>query len=131
MSRRDGAQSKKDGETGEAEFSGGDGAKKDQAEPKEVAGLQEKILKINWKTDLSGGIQRVAIANGLAPFGNGKARAVVWTFPDPVPVHREPLYTAAPRSAAEIRNLQGPPRLPPAGALPLDPGEGFLRPISR
>ncbi|MFK7965819.1 MAG: formate dehydrogenase subunit alpha [Burkholderiaceae bacterium] len=47
----------------------------------------------NWKTDLSGGIQRVAIAHGCAPFGNAKARAVVWTFPDPVPIHREPLYT--------------------------------------
>ncbi|WP_299777329.1 formate dehydrogenase subunit alpha [uncultured Roseobacter sp.] len=49
--------------------------------------------KTNWKTDLSGGIQRVAIKHGCAPFGNAKARAVVWTFPDPVPVHREPLYT--------------------------------------
>ena len=48
----------------------------------------------NWKTDVSGGIQRVAIAHGCAPFGNAKARANVWTFPDPVPVHREPLYTA-------------------------------------
>jgi formate dehydrogenase major subunit len=47
----------------------------------------------NWKTDLSGGIQRAAIAHGCAPFGNAKARGVVWTFPDPVPVHREPLYT--------------------------------------
>jgi formate dehydrogenase major subunit len=47
----------------------------------------------NWKTDLSGGIQRVAIKHGCAPFGNAKARCVVWTFPDPVPVHREPLYT--------------------------------------
>ena len=47
----------------------------------------------NWKTDLSGGIQRVAIAHECAPFGNAKARAVVWTFPDPVPIHREPLYT--------------------------------------
>ena len=47
----------------------------------------------NWKTDLSGGIQRVAIAHGAAPFGNAKARCVVWNFPDPVPVHREPLYT--------------------------------------
>ena len=46
----------------------------------------------NWKTDLSGGIQRVAIAHGCAPFGNAKARCVVWEFPDPVPVHREPLY---------------------------------------
>lgn len=49
--------------------------------------------KANWKTDLSGGIQRVAISHGCAPFGNGKARCVVWTFPDPVPLHREPLYT--------------------------------------
>jgi formate dehydrogenase major subunit len=47
----------------------------------------------NWKTDLSGGIQRVAIKHGCAPFGNAKARAVVWTFPDPVPTHREPLYS--------------------------------------
>jgi formate dehydrogenase major subunit len=49
--------------------------------------------KSNWKTDLSGGIQRVAIKHGCAPFGNAKARSVVWTFPDPVPLHREPLYT--------------------------------------
>ena len=49
--------------------------------------------KTNWKTDLSGGIQRVAIKHGCAPFGNAKARAVVWNFPDPVPTHREPLYT--------------------------------------
>ncbi len=49
--------------------------------------------KTNWKTDLSGGIQRVAIKHECAPFGNAKARAVVWNFPDPVPVHREPLYT--------------------------------------
>lgn len=47
----------------------------------------------NWKTDLSGGIQRVAIKHGCAPFGNAKARAIVWQFPDPVPIHREALYT--------------------------------------
>ena len=47
----------------------------------------------NWKTDLSGGIQRVAIKQECAPFGTATARAVVWTFPDPVPVHREPLYS--------------------------------------
>ncbi|PHQ74227.1 MAG: formate dehydrogenase [Marinobacter sp.] len=48
----------------------------------------------NWKTDLSGGIQRVAIKHECAPFGNAKARAIVWNFPDPVPLHREPLYTS-------------------------------------
>ncbi len=53
----------------------------------------DNIGSVNWKTDLSGGIQRVAILHECAPFGNAKARAVVWTFPDPVPLHREPLYT--------------------------------------
>ena len=47
----------------------------------------------NWKTDLSGGIIRVVIAHGCAPFGNARARCNVWNFPDPVPVHREPLAT--------------------------------------
>jgi formate dehydrogenase major subunit len=31
--------------------------------------------------------------HGCHPFGNAKARAVVWNFPDPVPLHREPLYS--------------------------------------
>jgi len=47
----------------------------------------------NWKTDISGGIQRVAMKHGCIPYGNAKARCIVWTFPDQVPIHREPLYT--------------------------------------
>jgi len=50
----------------------------------------------NWKTDLSGGIQRVAMRHGCHPYGNAKARAVVWNFPDPIPQHREPLYSTRP-----------------------------------
>ncbi len=51
----------------------------------------------NWKTDLSGGIQRVVLKNhGCHPFGNAKARAVVWNFPDAIPQHREPLYSPRP-----------------------------------
>jgi formate dehydrogenase major subunit len=50
----------------------------------------------NWKTDLSGGIQRVVMKHGCHPWGNAKARAVVWNFPDGVPLHREPLYTPRP-----------------------------------
>src|SRR5688500_16384022 len=38
-----------------------------------------------WATDLTGGIQRVALKHGCHPFGNAKARAVVWNFPDPIP----------------------------------------------
>ncbi|MBP0463569.1 formate dehydrogenase subunit alpha [Roseomonas sp. PWR1] len=49
--------------------------------------------RVSWMTDLSGGIIRVAVNHGCSPFGNGKARAVAWNLPDPVPVHREPIYT--------------------------------------
>ncbi|MES3010576.1 MAG: formate dehydrogenase subunit alpha [Pseudomonadota bacterium] len=51
----------------------------------------------NWKTDPSGGIIRVTMKNhGCHPFGNAKARAIVWNFPDAIPVHREPLYGTRP-----------------------------------
>jgi len=51
----------------------------------------------NWKTDLSGGMIRVFMKeHGCHPFGNAKARAVVWNFPDAVPLHREALYSPRP-----------------------------------
>jgi formate dehydrogenase major subunit len=34
--------------------------------------------------------------HGCHPFGNAKARAVVWNFPDGVPQHREPLFSPRP-----------------------------------
>src|SRR3954447_12878638 len=46
-----------------------------------------------WANDLSGGIQRVAMKHGCSPFGNAKARAVVWNWPDAIPQHREPLFS--------------------------------------
>ncbi|HET7634055.1 MAG TPA: formate dehydrogenase subunit alpha [Burkholderiales bacterium] len=56
----------------------------------------------NWKTDLSGGIQRVVIKHNCSPFGNGRARAVVWNFPDPVPIHREPIFSPRPDLVAKF-----------------------------
>src|SRR5436190_12456807 len=55
----------------------------------------------NWKTDLSGGIQRVAMKHGAHPWGNAKARAIVWNFPDGIPQHREPLYSPRPDLVAK------------------------------
>jgi len=56
----------------------------------------------NWKTDPSGGIIRVAMqVHGVHPFGNARARAVVWNFPDPIPQHREPLYSTRPELVAK------------------------------
>jgi formate dehydrogenase major subunit len=56
---------------------------------------------VNWANDLSGGIQRVCVEMGVSPFGNAKARADAWNLPDPVPVHREPIYTARPDLVAK------------------------------
>ena len=56
---------------------------------------------VSWATDLSGGIQRVCLDHGVIPFGNGKARANAWNLPDPVPVHREPVYSPRPDLVAK------------------------------
>jgi formate dehydrogenase major subunit len=60
---------------------------------------------VSWATDLSGGIQRVAMAHGCIHYGNGKARANAWNLPDPVPVHREPIYTPRPELVAKYPTL--------------------------
>ena len=56
---------------------------------------------VGWAIDLSGGIIRVTLEHGVMAYGNGKARAVAWNLPDPVPVHREPIYTARPELVAK------------------------------
>ena len=48
---------------------------------------------VSWSTDLSGGVQRVALKHGCIPYGNGKARMNAFGLPDPIPVHREPIYS--------------------------------------
>jgi formate dehydrogenase major subunit len=56
----------------------------------------------NWKTDSSGGLIRVVMKNhGVHPFGNAKARAIVWNFPDPIPQHREAIYSTRPDLVAK------------------------------
>ena len=63
---------------------------------------QAKAEGKNWKTDPSGGIIRVVTKNhGCLPFGNAKARAIVWNFPDSIPQHREPLYGTRPDLVAK------------------------------
>jgi formate dehydrogenase major subunit len=60
---------------------------------------------VSWALDLSGGIQRVAIEHGCSPYGNGKARMIAWNLPDPVPVHREPIYTPRPDLVTDYPTL--------------------------
>jgi formate dehydrogenase major subunit len=58
-----------------------------------VAGAPDKIGTVSWSTDLSGGIQRVAMLHGCVPYGNAKARMNAFGLPDAIPVHREPIHT--------------------------------------
>ncbi len=63
----------------------------------EVQGGYEEFKDVvpgtNWKTDLSQKTIKEAIRRGMAPFGNARARCIVWTFPDQIPIHREPLHS--------------------------------------
>ena len=78
--------------------------------PEEMAVIEiiggDNIDDVSWATDLSLGIMRVAISHGCVPYGNAKARAVAWNLPDPVPVHREPVYTPFPALAAEYPAIE-------------------------
>ena len=60
---------------------------------------------VGWAIDLSGGIIRVAIQHGCVPYGNAKARANAFGLPDPIPVHREPIYTPRPELVAKYPTL--------------------------
>src|SRR3954447_2187330 len=60
---------------------------------------------VSWSIDLSGGIQRVAMKHGCIHYGNGKARANAFGLPDPIPVHREPIYTPRPDLVAKYPTL--------------------------
>jgi len=54
---------------------------------------EKKKIGKNWKVDTSGIIAAKCMEFGIAPYGNAKARAKVWTFPDQIPMHREPLHS--------------------------------------
>lgn len=46
-----------------------------------------------WATDGSGIIAEKCMEKGIAPYGNARARAIVWTFADQIPIHREPIHS--------------------------------------
>jgi formate dehydrogenase major subunit len=65
----------------------------ERATIEKIGGGPDKSDGVSWSIDLSGGIQRVCVMHNVIPYGNGKARAVAWNLPDPVPTHREPIYS--------------------------------------
>jgi formate dehydrogenase major subunit len=61
---------------------------------------------VSWSIDLSGGIQRVCLqVHGVMHYGNAKARAMAFGLPDPVPVHREPIYSPRPDLVTQYPTL--------------------------
>ncbi|MGZ5845228.1 MAG: formate dehydrogenase, partial [Xanthobacteraceae bacterium] len=73
--------------------------------PAELATIEriggDNVDAVTWAIDLSGGIQRVCLDHGICHYGNGKARANAWNLPDPIPVHREPIYSPRPDLVAK------------------------------
>ena len=62
---------------------------------------EKKAIGKNWKVDTSNIIAKKCMEQGMAPYGNAKARAKVWTFADPIPLHREPLHSPRPDLVAK------------------------------
>ncbi len=54
---------------------------------------EKSKIGANWKVDFSGIIQEKCNEAEVCVYGNAKARAKVWTFPDPIPKHREPIHS--------------------------------------
>jgi len=71
--------------------------------------FKDVVPGTNWKTDLSQETLRNAISRGMAPFGNARARCVVWNFPDQVPIHREPLHSPRPDLIAKYPTYEDKP----------------------
>ncbi|RUM35948.1 MAG: formate dehydrogenase, partial [Desulfobulbus sp.] len=71
--------------------------------------FKEVVPGTNWKTDLSQKTLQEAIKRGMAPFGNARARCVVWNFPDQIPVHREALHSPRPDMIAKYPTYEDKP----------------------
>ena len=64
---------------------------------KKLTEKEKEIVKgKNWKTDLSMILVNKALEAGLCPYGNARARMYVSTWPDKIPMHREPIHTPRP-----------------------------------
>jgi formate dehydrogenase major subunit len=63
----------------------------------------------SWATDISQETMQAALKKEMAPFGNARARCLVWEFPDQVPVHREPLHSPRPELVEKYPTYEDKP----------------------
>lgn len=55
---------------------------------------EKEIVKgTTFATDNSNILVSKALEAGICPYGNGKARMIVWNWYDKIPIHREPLHS--------------------------------------
>ena len=54
---------------------------------------REKVKGTTFATDNTNILVEKALEAGICPYGNGKARMVVWNWYDKIPLHREPLHS--------------------------------------
>ena len=54
---------------------------------------KQKVKGTTFATDNTNILVEKALQAGVCPYGNGKARMVVWNWYDKIPMHREPLHS--------------------------------------
>ncbi|PAF43597.1 formate dehydrogenase [Helicobacter sp. 11S02596-1] len=57
---------------------------------------KEAVKGTSFATGNTNILVEKALQAGICPYGNGKARMVVWNWYDKIPIHREPLHTYRP-----------------------------------
>ena len=67
---------------------------------------ERKKMGATWATDGSGIIAEKCMQKGIAPYGNARARAIVWTFVDQIPQHREPIHSPRPDLAKKYPSFK-------------------------
>ena len=67
---------------------------------------EREKMGATWATDGSGIIAEKCMQKGIAPYGNARARAIVWTFVDQIPQHREPIHSPRPDLAKKYPSFK-------------------------
>jgi len=67
---------------------------------------EREKMGATWATDGSGIIAEKCMQKGIAPYGNARARTIVWTFADQIPQHREPIHSPRPDLAKKYPSFK-------------------------
>lgn len=57
---------------------------------------KEAVKGTSFSTGTTNILVEKSLQAGICPYGNGKARMIVWNWYDKIPIHREPLHTYRP-----------------------------------